>query len=90
MLTATYKLSNLYIQLAYGLYSRVPKITERYINHFTVGMNTYEYVRNPFLKPKKNNRADLVFSKSGTVFSFQLDLFYSYMKDYITAKVDTN
>ena len=90
MLTATYELSNRYnIQLAYGLGSRAPKITERYINHFTVGMDAYEYVGNPFLKSEKNNQIDLVLNKSGKVFTFEVDLFYSYLKDYITAVVDT-
>jgi iron complex outermembrane receptor protein len=90
MLTTTYELNSMYnIQLAYGLGSRAPKITERYINHFTVGMDAYEYVGNPFLKSEKNNQLDLVFSKSAKIFSFQIDLFYSYMNDYITAVVDT-
>ncbi len=91
MLTLTYDLNSLYnIQFAYGLGSRAPKITERYINHFTVGMDAYEYVGNPFLKSEKNNQIDLVLNKSGEVFSFQVDLFYSYMTDYIIAVVDTN
>ncbi len=90
MLTLTYDLNNLYnIQFAYGLGSRAPKITERYINHFTVGMDAYEYVGNPFLKSEKNNQVDIVLNKSGEVFSFQVDLFYSYMTNYITAVVDT-
>lgn len=90
MLTLSYDLNHFYnIQFAYGLGSRAPKITERYINHFTVGMDAYEYVGNPFLKSEKNNQIDLVLNKSGKFFSFQVDLFYSYLSDYITAVVDT-
>ncbi|MCF6240275.1 MAG: TonB-dependent receptor, partial [Bacteroidales bacterium] len=90
MLSLNYDLNKMYsMQLAYGLGSRAPKITERYINHFTVGMDAYEYVGNPFLKSEKNNQIDWVLNKSGNIFSFNVDLFFSYLKDYITAVVDT-
>lgn len=90
MLSLNYDINNLYaLQLALGRGARAPKITERYINHFSVGLDAYEYVGNPFLKSEKNNQIDLTLSKSGKVFSFQTNIFYSYMNDYISAYVDT-
>ena len=40
-------------QLAIGRGIRTASMIERYINHFTVGVDPYEYVGNPNLKPLK-------------------------------------
>jgi iron complex outermembrane receptor protein len=90
MLSLNYDLNDFYaLQLAIGRGVRAPKIAERYINHFSVGLDAYEYVGNPFLKSEKNNQLDLTLNKSGQSFSFQANVFFSYMTDYISAFVDT-
>jgi len=89
MISLNYALNNQYsLQLAAGRGVRAPKITERYINHFTIGLDAYEYVGDPFLKSEKNNQVDLTLTKAGEVFAFQANVFYSYMNDFISAYVD--
>ena len=89
MLSLNYKINENYaMQLAAGRGVRAPKITERYINHFSIGMDAYEYVGNPFLKSEKNDQIDLTLSKSGKVFAFKANIFYSYLTDFISAYVD--
>ena len=78
------------IQWAIGRGVRTPELLERYINHFSVGMDAYEYVGNPYLEPEINYQTDLKIEKrwnSGMVYG---DVFYSYLNNYITAKVDTS
>ncbi len=76
--------------LSLGRGKRPASLTERYINHFTIGMDAYEYVGNPFLDPEINNQADL--SAEGHFGKIRLsgDLFYSFFQHYITAIVDEN
>jgi len=89
MLSFNYQISDNYaMQIAAGRGIRAPKITERYINHFSIGMDAYEYVGNPFLKSEKNNQVDFTVSKTGKVFAVKFNVFYSYLTDYITAYVD--
>ena len=78
------------IQWAIGRGVRTPELLERYINHFSVGMDAYEYVGNPSLEPEINYQTDLKIEKrwnSGMIYG---DIFYSYLNNYITAKVDTS
>ncbi|MEN8121535.1 MAG: TonB-dependent receptor [Bacteroidota bacterium] len=89
MISLNYVINKQYdLQLAIGRGVRAPKITERYINHFSIGMDAYEYVGDPFLKSEKNNQVDLTLTKAGETFAFQANVFYSYMNDYISAYVD--
>lgn len=77
------------LQWAVAMAQRTPDITELFINHLSVGMDAYEYVGNPNLKPETNYQTDLKIEKSGEVFTFYTDLFYSRLKNYISAVVDT-
>jgi iron complex outermembrane receptor protein len=80
-----------HFQLALGRGTRTANMIERYINHFTVGQDAYEYVGNPELKPEANHQAELSFSsgeKEGR-WSVSGSIFFSYLTDYITARVDT-
>jgi iron complex outermembrane recepter protein len=74
---------------AVGRGVRAPKLTERYINHFNVGADAYEYVGNPDLKPEKNYQVDFSVLKDGDVLSFNANIFASYLNDFISAYVDT-
>jgi len=77
-------------QLAIGRGVRAPKLLERYINHFNIGLDAYEYVGNPDLVTEKNHQVDFSVIKEGVVFTFEVDVFASYLNDFITAIVDEN
>ena len=78
-----------YIQWAGGRGVRSAGLGEKFINHFSVGADAYEYVGNPHLKPEVNYQTDLIISKQWNVVHIYADVFYSYLNNYITAYVDT-
>ena len=89
-LKLNYKLPKDYtIELATGTGNRAPSLLEKYINHFTVGLDAYEYVGNPHLKSEINNQVDLIFSKKHKRFYAYADVFVSSIENYITAIEDT-
>lgn len=69
---------------------RSGSLTERYINFFPVGMDPYEMLGNPLIEPEINNQADLQVSWKGTHTVLSLDLFASYLQDYISSTIDTS
>jgi len=75
------------VQLAYGLGTRSASMIERYIYHFSIGADSYEYVGNPFLNPEKNNQFELAVKHKKGAFNVGASTFYSIMKDYISAVV---
>ncbi len=79
----------LQLQLAFGKGTRAPNMEERYINHFTVGADPYEYVGNPDLKAESNYQTEFSATWTGERYRFGANVFYSYLTDYITAAVDT-
>ena len=84
-LPANYKL-----QFSVGQGTRAPSLLEQYINHFTVGLDAYEYVGNPHLKSEINHQANLTLSKKHENFGAYADIFISQIKNYIAAVEDTN
>lgn len=66
---------------------RSPGLQERYINYLPVGMDPYEYIGNPGLKPEINNQADLMLQWDGTVGLLKTSVFYSRVDDFISAAV---
>ena len=77
------------LQWAIGRGVRSAEITERFINHFTVGMDAHEYVGNPNLKPEVNYQTDLRVGKDFKHFSGYVNVFYAYIENYISAYVDS-
>jgi iron complex outermembrane receptor protein len=77
------------LQLSLGRGTRTANMIERYINHFNVGVDAFEYVGNPDLLPEANHQTELSFS-FGREKSLQgsMNVFYSYITNYITAEVD--
>ncbi len=75
------------VQLSYGLGTRSASMIERYIYHFSIGEDSYEYVGNPFLKPEQNNQIELAYKHKNTHFNLGVSVFYSMMKNYISAVV---
>ncbi len=77
------------VSIAAGKASRTPDLLELFINHSSVGQDGYEYLGNPNLKAEQNMQTDIVVSKKGKNYFVYADVFYSYIKDFITARVDT-
>ncbi len=76
------------MQLSVGRGERPANLLERYINHFTVGMDAYEYVGNPGLKPEVNNQADLTVKAAPGRFFWKVNVFYSLFRNFISSVVD--
>ena len=71
-----------------GRVQRSGNLSERFMNSFPVGLDPYELVGNPQLRPEVNNQADLILtfdSKKGTRIEF--DIFYAYLQDYISSVI---
>ncbi len=66
-----------------GRGQRSGSLTERFINRFPVGNDSYEVVGNPLIKPETNNQADLIYTFHTSNFHFQTDVFYAFMQNYI-------
>ncbi len=85
---AKYRLSSPFsVGLWLGRSQRSGSLTERFINYFPVGLDPYELLGNPQIKPEVNNQADinLVFEKSQT--TVQMDIFSAYLQDYISSEI---
>ncbi len=75
------------LSFSIGSGTRSPDLTERFIILLPVGMDPYDYLGNPQLKPETNNEIDLNYQinykRAGTI---NASLFYSYVTNYISAK----
>jgi iron complex outermembrane receptor protein len=69
---------------------RSPDLSELFINHLSIGMDAYEYLGNPNLKSEVNYQTDVKIEKNWENVTVFGDVFYSYLNNYITAKLDTN
>lgn len=79
---------NIAIGLSLGRGVRSPNMIERYIRLLPIGFDDFDYLGNPEVKPEQNNQIDLSISyKTKKLGDFQVNGFYSYITNYITAKV---
>jgi iron complex outermembrane receptor protein len=76
------------LNLAAGRGARTANLSERYINHLTVGMDPHEYFGNPHLKPELNHQVELSLNRRIGFSNLKANIFYSQINDYITAAVD--
>lgn len=83
------------LELAYGRGMRSANMVERYINHFTVGQDPYEYVGNPFLDAEVNNQVEIAWKGKHDItgslmsrVSYGLSGYYSRFENYIVAVID--
>jgi len=76
------------VSLWLGTAQRSPGIAERYINFFPIGLDPYEMLGNPQLEPETNNQADLVFQFVTLKTSISVDLFSSFLRNYISSEID--
>ena len=83
-----YSLNNTRLQFSFGHGVRTASIVERYINHFNVNSDPYEYVGNPYLSPEVNNQFEVSFNQNLEKIELGASVFYSFLVDYITAVVD--
>lgn len=79
--------SNLQVTLLFASSRRSPNISERFINFLPIGIDNYDYVGNPSLKPEVNNSVDLIVKSKLIGGIFKADVFYYYVKDFISAKI---
>ena len=85
---------NFMVEAAYGRGVRSANMIERYINHFTVGQDAYEYIGNPDLKAEVNNQFEVGFKGKQNLnswlnkFSYEASLYYSIFDNYIVAIED--
>ena len=85
---------NFTLEAAYGRGVRSANMIERFINHFTVGQDPYEYVGNPNLKAEVNNQFEIGFKgkqplKNGfNSFKYETSFYYSFFENYIVGVID--
>lgn len=86
--------NNFTLEAAYGRGIRSANMIERFINHFTVGQDPYEYVGNPDLKAEVNNQFEIGFKgkqnlKNGlNRFTYETSFYYSFFENYIVGVID--
>ncbi|WP_435412957.1 TonB-dependent receptor domain-containing protein [Psychroserpens mesophilus] len=85
---------NFIIEAAYGRGVRSANMIERFINHFNVGQDPYEYIGNPNLKAEVNNQFEIGFNgnknfKNGiNAFKYGASFYYSLFENYIVGIID--
>lgn len=78
---------NMSMGLWLGRATRSPGIAERYINQFPIGLDPYEMLGNPQLKPEVNNQADLIFRYQSEKTKFSVNVFAALLRDYISSEI---
>lgn len=82
------------LELAYGRGVRSANMIERFINHFNVGQDPYEYIGNPNLDAEVNNQFEIGFKGKEPLnnglnsFSYETSFYYSYFENYIVGIID--
>ncbi|MEO1021007.1 MAG: TonB-dependent receptor [Bacteroidota bacterium] len=71
-----------------GRAQRSGSLTERYINFFPVGQDPFEMLGNPGLDPEVNNQVDVIMEWKSSQTALNVDLFASYLQDYISSLID--
>lgn len=70
-----------------GRSQRSGSLTERFINYFPVGLDPYELVGNPAIKPEANQQLDLRFQIDQQQTRLQISAFASYLTNFITSEI---
>jgi iron complex outermembrane receptor protein len=87
---------NAILEVAYGRGVRSANMIERFINHFTIGQDAFEYVGNPNLEAEVNNQFEIglkgkaKLSENAAYFNYSFSGFYSDLNNTILAVVDPN
>ena len=72
-----------------GRAQRSGSLTERFINYFPVGQDPFEMLGNPQLDPEVNQQLDLTFEWQTNETALNVDIFASYLQDFISSLIDT-
>lgn len=83
-----YNINRTQLQVSLGRGVRTASIVERYINHFNINSDPYEYVGNPYLSPEANHQIEFSVSQRLDKIELGASVFYSFLDNYITAVVD--
>ena len=81
-------------EIAFGRGVRSANMIERFINHFTVGQDPYEYVGNPLLDAEVNHQLEVgikgsySFQNGPDQLTYGLSGFYSWYSNYILPVID--
>lgn len=67
---------------------RSANLTERYINSLQIGMDPYEMLGNPQLKPEANNQADIIIGYKTDNTSLQWNGYASLVTNYISSVIN--
>jgi len=85
---------NFTLEAAYGRGVRSANMIERYINHFTIGQDPYEYIGNPNLDAEVNNQFEIGMNGKAELdgmfnsFEFTSSFYYSFFENYIIGIID--
>jgi iron complex outermembrane receptor protein len=89
------KLSEVHtLEVAFGRGTRSANMIERYINHFQVGQDPFEYVGNPYLDAEVNNQFEIglsgkkSFTRGVDALQYNVSGYYSIYENYIVPAVD--
>lgn len=63
-------------------------IPERYINYLQIGIDNYDILGNPAIKPEANNQADFIVSYKSAKTLVHLNVFGSMVSNYISSVID--
>lgn len=67
---------------------RSASLTEKFINYLPVGLDAYEVVGDPHLKPEANTQIDFLLRYKTDNTQIQLNAYYAFMHNYISTVVD--
>ena len=71
-----------------GSGTRSANLTERYINSLQIGLDPYEMLGNPQLKPETNNQADVLIAYKTEKISVQWSGYASIVTNYISSVIN--
>ncbi|MCT4602550.1 MAG: TonB-dependent receptor [Marinifilum sp.] len=71
-----------------GRAQRSGSLTERFINSFPVGKDSYEMIGNPQLHPEINNQMDLRLQVKKKIYQLNFDVFAAYINNYISSQIN--
>lgn len=74
-----------------GRVQRSGSLSERFMNSFPVGLDPYELIGNPELKPEVNNQADLIVTYRGDKKTrLEFNLFHSFLQQFVSSVIRTD
>ncbi|QSS96517.1 TonB-dependent receptor domain-containing protein [Psychroflexus sp. ALD_RP9] len=85
------------LEFAFGRGLRSANMIERYINHFSVGPDPFEYIGNPNLDAEVNNQFEVKYASNYALnhnffkgINFEASAYYSIFENYIVPLIDTS